>query len=203
MDASFDRQAAAPKTPESFLVGEVLPALFPISHLSSRARFDLFCNRSRHHHLLIPTLSPPRSPWVDDSEDDPSVESFANVAPLDPLNPRWIPIERNAEIISPFLELTQMPSPPTEAKEKYSATKYCNQSFTTLESTWCLSDPDKKSHDDWDNDDTSFDSSIDQEVQELTMMSYRFRPARPFPNKGSDEVFPPASIPMHIVVLED
>jgi hypothetical protein len=101
------------------------------------------------------------------------------------------------------LDFTPTPSPLPAPKEKNlaSETKYLGESFTTLESTWCLSDPDKHSHDDCDE--SLNDYSIDDEVQELTMISHRVRSARPIPSNGFDGEFSSATIPTHIVVPED
>ncbi len=200
MNASFGLPISAPETPDS--------GLFPISNLSARARVDqsdLFWSRPMHHRLLIPTLSSPkRSPRDDDTEEDSSVESFANIAPPLSLKQRWNPFVRNAAIVSPFLELTPLPSPPQATKEPTLASEQecLNESFPLSESTWCLSDPDYQSH---DNDDASLDDcSIDEEVQELTLMSYQLRPVRPTPSKGFGGDFPPVTTLLtHIVVLED
>jgi hypothetical protein len=94
-------------------------------------------------------------------------------------------------------------SSPTASKEKDLApkTNCFNESFTTMESTWCLSDPGTRSCDYWDADDASFDYSIDEEVHQLTsLIPHRLRPARPTSREGFDADFPSASIPMHVVV---
>jgi hypothetical protein len=209
-NATIDSPTIAPKTPESSMAKEEPPVLFPTSYLSRRGRVDqsdLFWN-GPIHHLLIPTLSPSRSTRDDDTEDDSSVESLASFAPQVSLMPRLSPAVRNNEINSYFLELIPMPNSPPTPKDKNipSLSKCFNESFTTLESTWCLSDPGKQSYDDWDNDDASLDYSIDEEVQELTsepsLVSYRLCPARPTPRKGFDADFS-ATIPKHIVVPED
>jgi hypothetical protein len=151
-------------------------------------------------------LSPP-SPQDEDNGDD-SVESFLSLEPRVSLKARLTPIVRNDEIISPFLEISPMRNPPA-SKEKSlpSLTKCFSESFTTLESTWSLSDvPGKQSYDEWDNEDASLDDSIDHKVQEMTsepsLMSYRVPPARPTPSKSFGRNFS-AAIPTHIMVPED
>jgi hypothetical protein len=153
-------------------------------------------------------ISPSPSPRDEDNGDD-SVESFPSIKPRVSLKARLTPNVRNDEIISPFLEISPMPSPPaSKEKSLTSLTRRFNESFTTLESTWSFSDvPGKQSYDEWDNEEGSLDDSTDHKVQEMTsepsLMSYRVPPARPTPRKSFGRGFSAAAIPTHIMVPED
>jgi hypothetical protein len=207
MNVTLDSPTAAPKTPEWSVANEVQPPTFyPIS-IGSDPDF-LFWNGPIDDHLLIPMLSPPRSPRDDDMEDGSSMDTSAYLAPLVPRYPRLKPIVRNVE----FTPITKEKNLESEAKylnESFTTlepdAKYLNESFTALESTWCLSYPYKQNHDDWNNDDASLDYSIDEEIEGLTLRSYEYRrcPSRPTSKMSFDETFSPASIPSQIVVPED